>query len=596
MIDALLPQIEGPAASQLRAPYHGGMALLLVCLLPSLAVGQGTESDAALPAGTIQDPVFCPSNPELVAYSRQEGDTQELYLYDTSAGTVRQITAVAESGTQDEDAEDFFEGGSERELDRFEGELAWRPLRDPEGRQWFVFVSSASKTGYGLFLSYLTPDGKLADRIVELPFEGQATAPAWSPNGLQLVFSGSPEGVEGNELFLHPILRPFLRAEEGEALKTPAPVPLTESAGSLYPDWAPSGEYIAYQSKRAGEDGWTNWGISLLDLSTWEGPQSGERPRSERLSGQLSAYHEYKPSWSPDGRYVAFYVSQTTVGASTGNHRQDIGVLRPVRGRGSESGWTGRILEGRTGQRLAQNVLPNESRGPEWHSSEALGASLIYVRKEENRGNPIYRADVRQWRSDSAGFLWRLSDQFEQETRLHEEVTAARAVEGLRLVFASQEGERLRLQLRDGLNPTYGKVKAGAERVETETGEAEAETEKVEAGTEKTEAETEKAEADTTRAASPKNCRIQFAAKKEKDRLLKEYKKKINKSLERVKAEIIKVEEERVKYKLVSNKKREGEKEIDRIIEQEIKRSEKFEKVEEAKPIAKCYQKGGTEL
>ena len=569
MIDALLPKIEDSAMSEPCAWCWGGTALLLlVCLLPSLAVGQGTESDAALPAGTIQDPVFCPSNPELVAYSRQEGDTQELYLYDTSAETVRQITAVEESGTQDEDAEDFFEGGSERELDRFEGELAWRPLRDPEGRQWFVFVSSASKTGYGLFLSYLTPDGKLADRIVELPFEGQATAPAWSPNGLQLVFSGSPEGVEGNELFLHPILRPFLRAEEGEALKTPAPVPLTESAGSLYPDWAPSGEYIAYQSKRAGEDGWTNWGISLLDLSTWEGPQSGERPRLERLSGQLSAYHEYKPSWSPDGRYVAFYVSQTTVGASTGNHRQDIGVLRPVRGRGSESGWTGRILEGRTGQRLAQNVLPNESRGPEWHSSEALGASLIYVRKEENRGNPIYRADVRQWRSDSAGFLWRLSDQFEQETRLHEEVTAARAVEGLRLAFASQEGERLRLQLREGLNPTYGKV----------------------------EAETEKAEAGTTRAASPKNCRIQFAAKEENDEPMKRYKKRINESLKGIKAEIIKVEGGGMMYKLVSSEKKKSEQGIDEIIEEEVLGAKKFEKLSGERPISKCYQKVEKEL
>jgi hypothetical protein len=213
-------------------------------------------------------------------------------------------------------------------------------------------------------------------------------------------------------------------------------------------------------------------------------------------------------------------------------------------------------------------VLPNESRGPEWYSSEALGASLIYVKKEENRGNPIYRADVRQWRSDSAGFLWRLSDQFEQETRLHEEVTAARAVEGLRLAFASQEGERLRLQLREGLNPTYGKV----------------------------EAETEKAEAGTTRAASPKNCRIQFAAKEENDEPMKRYKKRINESLKGIKAEIIKVKGGGMRYKLVSSEKKKSEQGIDEIIEEEVLGAKKFEKLSDERPISKCYQKVENEL
>jgi hypothetical protein len=490
---------------------------------------------------------FCPSNPELVAYSRQVEDTQELYLYDGSAGTVRQVTAVEELGTQDEDAEDFFEGGNERELDRFEGELAWRPLRDRERRQWFAFVSSASKTGYGLFLSYLTPDGTLADRIVELPFEGQATAPAWSPNGRQLVFSGSPEGVEGNELFLHPRLRPFLRAEEGEASKTPAPVPLTESAGSLYPDWAPSGNHIAYQSKRTGEDGRTNWGISLLDLSTWEGPQSGERPRSVRLSGQLSAYHEYKPSWSPNGRYVAFYVSQSTVGASTGNRRQDIGVLRPVRGSEGESGWTGRILEGHTGQRLAPNVLPNESRGPEWHTSDSRGASLIYVRKEENKDNPIYLADVLRWRNDSANASRSLSAQFEEETRLHEEVTATRGAEGLRLAFASQEGERLRLQLRDGLGSTDGMVQADS--------------------------------SDST-----KRCMVQFSARKKNDDFLRNYEEEIKNNKDLPGVEIIKVYEEEKKYRLITKKRFETR-------DKAVKEKEKIERVSSfnKKVIEKCF-------
>jgi hypothetical protein len=403
-----------------------------------------------------------------VAYSRQVEDTQELFLYDASEGTVRKVTAVEEAGGEGGGTGGFFETGTDQSLRRFEGQLSWRPVLDSDGRQWFAFVSNASETGYGLFLSYLTPEGELADQTIELPFRGQAGFPSWSPDGHRLVFSGSPEGAEGNELYLYPDVGRFLqsggRPNEADRAGGPssgpnvAPFQLTDNpAGNLYPVWSPNGEYIAYQSKQRGEGGQANWGISLLDLSTWDEPQGGEQPRSVRLSGQLSAYHEYKPSWSPNGSYVSFYVSQSQVGAGAGNRQQDIGVLRLVRGNDGNV-QTGGVMEGFTGQRLAENVLPNGHRGPGWYPS-VNSSSLIYVKKEENRGNPIYLADVTRWRKDNPNYSRRLSTQFEGETQLHEAVDATRGTEGLRLAFASQEGEQMRLQVRGALEPTFSSQK-----------------------------------------------------------------------------------------------------------------------------------------
>ena len=150
-MNAMRPQtLSTPRALQLWAS-----ALLVAFFLPGSAAAQSELR------GNVQNPTFSPSDRALVAYSRQVEDTQELYLYDAAEGTVRQITAV--EGAEERGGTDgFFEAGPDPSLRRFEGQLAWRPVLDSDGRQWFAFVSSASETGYGLFLSYLTPEGELA--------------------------------------------------------------------------------------------------------------------------------------------------------------------------------------------------------------------------------------------------------------------------------------------------------------------------------------------------------------------------------------------------------------------------------------------------
>lgn len=562
MISVPCSQHRGIATLWERGWCCAGMVLLLIGLFPGVAVGQGAGGEAALLTGTIKNPVFCPSNPSLVAYSRQVEDTQELYLYNAKTRGIRQVTAV-EKIDNEEPSEGFLGADTDRSLRRFEGQIAWRPLRDPKGRQWFVFMSSASETGYGLFLSYLTPEGKLADRIVELPFDGQATAPTWSPDGRRLAFSGSRVGTKGNNLFMYPDLLPFLQAGKNDTSEVAAPVQLTQNpAGDLYPAWSPTGEHIAYQSKRNGESGRANWGISLLNLSGWK-PWSNTTPRSIRLSPQLSAYHEYKPSWSPTGDYVGFYVSQSRIDAGVGNRRQDIGVLELVSGSQDRRVRTGRVLEANTDARLARDVLPSDAQGPEWHPSGEVPA-IIYVKKEENKQNPIYLADVKRWRSGSADYARRLSGRFEDKTRLHEEVDAIQGGEGLRLAFASQVGERLQLQLQKGVERSRGGRRARAE---------------------------------TARAGAKSDgyCRIQFSAKDEKDENFLDYKRKINESIKIVKAVIETVNGEKSKYKIVSKKKSKSKSRLKRL-KKRIEKSNEFKQIKYNKTIIECDFKGKTEL
>jgi len=446
-----------------RSPSLRWILTLSIFLLPCTALGQGGDSQSLL-EGKIYNPTFSPSSPSFLAYERQVEDTRELYLYRyPESNEIRQVTAVEESQPEEDAGElSMFGQQTGTEIERFEGQLAWRPVLDPEGHQWFVFVSSAAASGSGLFLSYVTPDGRLADATIRLPFEGQATSPEWSPDGRQLVFAGVPSGTTGRELFLfsdmNQLLAPKGSSEgplqsitalvtgEGDSTGT-SPIRLTDNpSGNLYPTWSPEGNYIAYQARQE-ENGTLNWGINLLDVTTWSGT-SDEKPRSIRVSQMFDGYNEYKPSWSADGERIAFYIPQSKVGRDEDQGRQDIAVLSLV------TGPQGRIRQGNqiTGisPRPANNVLVNESRGPEWYSASG-SRWLTYVKKNPDAGNPIRVVNVSQWEERSQNYdeYESLSAQFDGETRLHKEVAATLASGSeLRLAFAANAGETDRLQVQ----------------------------------------------------------------------------------------------------------------------------------------------------
>ncbi len=211
------------------------------------------------------------------------------------------------------------------------------------------------------------------------------------------------------------------------------PVRLTSNPDlEAHPAWAPDGKYVAYQTLST-EDERQNWGISLIHLDDRD---AGSILQPVRLTGALSAYDEYKPSWAPDGQHVAFYVSQARVDESGDNLQQDIGILGVVKSSGTDRVVRGRVLSGFS-PRLVINVIPHENQGPSWMPlQEAL--LLVHVKRDAGARFPIYATDFLRWQSRQPGYEQELSSEF--GTQYHRDPVLAALPTGVRVAFISQEG------------------------------------------------------------------------------------------------------------------------------------------------------------
>jgi Tol biopolymer transport system component len=121
-------------------------------------------------------------------------------------------------------------------------------------------------------------------RFDALPIES-SNSPSWSPDGKQLVFSGSSGGI--TDLYMVNV--------DGTGLRR-----LTEDGyGDFQPQWSPDGKTIAFASDRDSASfellRFRPWRITLLDVA------SGATTVLPMQTGL-----NLNPQWAPDGRSIAY--------------------------------------------------------------------------------------------------------------------------------------------------------------------------------------------------------------------------------------------------------------------------------------------------
>ncbi|GCE12226.1 S9 family peptidase [Tengunoibacter tsumagoiensis] len=212
------------------------------------------------------------------------------------------------------------------------------PVWSPDGR-WLAFVSSREgptqaqnekeeekKTGKGKPQIWLLPiDGGEARQVTFM--EHGASAPVWSPDGQQLVFSAQvgpadAETVEGKALPKARVIDRLWYRLDGVGfiyerrshlflinLSGGEPQQLTDGDwDNSDAAWSPDGKQLAFVSNR-NEDRWRWPGDDVYVLSFQEGQANVLRRLTD---GKLACN---APGWSPDGQQLAFIGSPKLHGA-----------------------------------------------------------------------------------------------------------------------------------------------------------------------------------------------------------------------------------------------------------------------------------------
>jgi len=273
--------------------------------------------------GNCQAPQWAPDGSK-IAYEVNYHDRKviELYLI-TASGQVEPILPAGGAGSSLTSG--FSTSGSKGVIH----ELSWSPTAYKN----YVYSASDTRKDYNLHLKGGTPVA---------PANGTDGAPAWSPTGNHIVFTSARSGQ--GDLYLLDV-RDI----------TSAPKRLTSDgdASELYAAWSPNGKSLAYV-------GHSNVGDNLYYIADVTAPKNQRITRWKHM--------QTRPSFSPDGRYIAFYSNHTDP------ERFDLWVT-------SVTG---------TPKRLKNNVVMN-TNGPVWFPDSR---ALVVVADEDEQFDPVYKVSL----------------------------------------------------------------------------------------------------------------------------------------------------------------------------------------------------------
>jgi dipeptidyl aminopeptidase/acylaminoacyl peptidase len=218
--------------------------------------------------------------------------------------------------------------------------------------------------------------------------------PVFSPDGKDVAFISTKARSEGTDLYV--ILDVDKKIQDPTVeLK---PIKLTSSAtGVLYPAWSPDGQFLALTIEET-ENGVLNDGISVIQFGKIRASLTGGedatgkaamiRATSPEVFGEFHRFDEVAASWSPDGSYLSFYLSEHAGGRRTAKKEErvqsNLGVVlvKSFDGNVAFSGLGKAVLVDKVLDPNADSFL----RGPVW----GLDSRQIFVAKDApEQDNPI---------------------------------------------------------------------------------------------------------------------------------------------------------------------------------------------------------------
>ncbi len=273
--------------------------------------------------GNCQSPVWSPDGSQL-AYEVNYHDRKsiELYIYTPGAGAPKPVRPRSRGTTG------LTAGFATDSAEQVSHELSWAPAAIGS----FVFSASGSERDYDLYLAQGAAIGSAP---------GADGGPSWSPDGRYIAFTSARTGQ--GDLYLLDI---------NDLSRPPRQLTSDPDAAELYATWSADGHSLAYVGHSESGDR-----IVMIDIDGASPPQTIALGRTQT-----------RPSWSPDGRAVAFYSNHEDP------ERFDLWVL-PLGGQPTL---------------IDQDVVMSH-RGPSWTPDSSR---LVYVRNDDDRFDPVWVAPV----------------------------------------------------------------------------------------------------------------------------------------------------------------------------------------------------------
>ncbi len=456
-----------------------------------LAEMPGTAGLAALdmPYGKISHPVPSPSNPDIIAYTRKDGNRHYLHLYHVTTGADEQI--VHQTRREQEiqgrlrsvprNQVEVFMRNADLPKGYFEGDFVWRPGLDQFGYQWFAFVATqAGKTQ--LHLGYISSGESLRTVVFPISFGNVVTNPVFSPDGKMLAFSAD------GQLYIEQDIARVIRKREFSYMQ---PRRITGHAnGSFFPSWSADGSMIAYQARP--HEGRRTGYETIFVVNAAELPD-GRLPNAHRVSldedGAMS--HHRRPSWAPSGRILAWYeyteqageeaageaaaqpirTDDADVNDDTGDtpektyQAKNIRLVRVDYDR-NRNAWIGMSLQRPARRYFAESVYAFERNAPHWTTIEydrRPADGILWVRYAPDLEHPLHFSHLDYYADNRADFTFNIfsfSNRFEwlERTRQNRYPTAIQSDGHVRYVYVAQDEDRQVLKVVDRQTATIQPV------------------------------------------------------------------------------------------------------------------------------------------